>query len=414
MRMLPFRPIVSALRRHPLMPLLVAVQVALTCAILANAIFLLQRQVAPLLIDDGIPRDRLFLVDNLVARHGNWNAAQIRTGTEALRAVPGVEAVAPALGLPMKQTLSFNLGLRGPTGTTAVSSGFAGDGLREALGLELVQGRDFLPGESATVDLGGRGVDIPSGTPVILTAALARFFFPDGDALGGRLEQTSGDRHLVVVGIVRRLLRYEMGELDDGRANFSILLPARIQSTPVLNYAVLIDTGHVDGIEGMINEVLDRTFGSLQMPGIGPRVDRFEDLRTAAFRSRRAAVWLLSTVIVVVLLVSGIGIASLSGYWVEQRTRTIGVRRALGASRADILRHFLAENFIVISVGIVPGLIGAYAVNQWLMQHYAMARLPLAYLPAAAIALWALGQIAVFGPARRAAAVPPAVATRSV
>src|SRR3546814_276625 len=108
MRILPFRPILSALRRHPLMPWLVAVQVALACMILANAIFLLQRQVAPLLVDDGIPRNRLVLVDNIISRQGHWNAAQIRTGTEALRAIPGVDAVAPARGLPMKQTHSFN------------------------------------------------------------------------------------------------------------------------------------------------------------------------------------------------------------------------------------------------------------------------------------------------------------------
>ena len=61
---LPLRPIVSALRRRPLMPWLVAVQVAVAVAILANAVFLLQRQVTPLLADDGIARDRLLLVDD--------------------------------------------------------------------------------------------------------------------------------------------------------------------------------------------------------------------------------------------------------------------------------------------------------------------------------------------------------------
>jgi putative ABC transport system permease protein len=48
------------------------------------------------------------------------------------------------------------------------------------------------------------------------------------------------------------------------------------------------------------------------------------------------------------------------------------------------------------------------------MSHYELPRLPAYYLPIGAVALWLLGQIAVFGPARRAAAVPPAIATRSV
>lgn len=409
----PIRPILSALRRRPLMPWLVALQVAVACAILANAVLLLQRQAAPLLMDDGIPRGRLLLVDNLVARSGSWDEASIRSGAEALRAIPGVDAVAPALGLPMKQSLSFTMGLRGPTGASAVSSGFAGDGLLETLGLELVQGRDFQPGESATVDLAGEGMEIPAGTPVILTEALARFFFPGGDALGQRLEQTSGDRHLVVVGVVRRLLRYQLGELDNGQAQFSILLPARIQSTPVLNYAVLADPDRINDVHAAAPGVIEQVFGTMRMPGIEARVDRYEELRAKAFASRRAAVWLLSTVIAVVLAVAGIGIAGLSGYWVEQRTRSIGIRRALGARRGDVVRHFLAENFVVVAAGLLPGLLAAYAINQWLMQHYAMPRLPLAYLPTAVVALLLLGQLAVLGPARRAASVPPALATRS-
>src|SRR3546814_9997091 len=91
----------------------------------------------------------------------------------------------------------------------------------------------------------------------------------------------------------------------------------------------------------------------------------------------------------------------MSGYGVEQRTRNSGIRRARGASRGDSLRHCLAENFIVVGAGILPGLLAAYAINQWLMHHYEMPRLPLAYLPAGAIVLWFLGQFAVLGPARR-------------
>src|SRR3546814_17688702 len=56
----------------------------------------------------------------------------------------------------------------------------------------------------------------------------------------------------------------------------------------------------------------------------------------------------------------------------------------------------------------------AYAINLWLMQHYELARLPGYCLPVGVLALCLLGQLAVYGPARRAAAVPPAVATRSV
>jgi len=90
------------------------------------------------------------------------------------------------------------------------------------------------------------------------------------------------------------------------------------------------------------------------------------------------------------------------------------VRRALGATRGDILRYFQLENFILASAGIVLGMALAYAINLWLMQKYQVARLPAGFLPVGAGLLWILGQIAVLGPALRASLIPPAIATRTV
>ena len=123
--------------------------------------------------------------------------------------------------------------------------------------------------------------------------------------------------------------------------------------------------------------------------------------------------WLLATVIAALLIVTGFGIVGLASFRVQQRTKQIGIRRALGATRGQILHYFQIENFLLSSIGIVLGMLLAYAINQLLMGKYELPRLPLIYLPIGAITLWLLGQFAVFWPARRAAAVPPAVATRS-
>jgi putative ABC transport system permease protein len=71
------------------------------------------------------------------------------------------------------------------------------------------------------------------------------------------------------------------------------------------------------------------------------------------------------------------------------------------------------ENLLVVGAGIVLGMLLAYAVNLWLMRHYELSRLPWIYLPFGAALMLVLGQLAVLAPARRAAAVPPVVATRS-
>ena len=124
--------------------------------------------------------------------------------------------------------------------------------------------------------------------------------------------------------------------------------------------------------------------------------------------------WLLVAVCIALLVVTALGIVGLASFWVQQRTKQIGVRRALGATRTQILRYFQTENFLLATIGIVLGMLLAYAINQLLMGKYELPRLPLLYLPVGAAVLWLLGQIAVYWPARRAASVPPALATRSV
>jgi putative ABC transport system permease protein len=138
----------------------------------------------------------------------------------------------------------------------------------------------------------------------------------------------------------------------------------------------------------------------------------YDEVRRSFFGNDRAMAGTLAGVIAAMLAITALGIAGLTSFWVAQRRRTIGVRRALGATRRDILRYFQTENFLLATLGISLGMGLAYGVNLLLMQHYELPRLPSVYLPAGAIALWLIGQLAVLGPALRAAAVPPVVATR--
>jgi putative ABC transport system permease protein len=123
---------------------------------------------------------------------------------------------------------------------------------------------------------------------------------------------------------------------------------------------------------------------------------------------------LLIGVIVALLGVTALGIVGLASFWVSQRRKQIGIRRALGATRGDILRYFQTENLLIVTFGIALGVVLAIGINLSLMKVFEVSRLPLWYLPVGAIVLWLLGQLAVLAPALRAAAVPPVVATRSV
>ena len=124
--------------------------------------------------------------------------------------------------------------------------------------------------------------------------------------------------------------------------------------------------------------------------------------------------WLLAAVCIALLVVTALGIVGLASFWVQQRTRQIGMRRALGATRGQILRYFQTENFLLATLGIVARH-GAGLRHQPVADGQVRAAAPAAGCTcrSARCVLWLLGQIAVLGPARRAAAVPPAVATRS-
>jgi len=142
-------------------------------------------------------------------------------------------------------------------------------------------------------------------------------------------------------------------------------------------------------------------------------VKTMAQLREDTFRGDTALNRMLAGIMVILLTVTALGVGGLASFWVQQRTRQIGIRRALGATRTDILRYFQIENFLIVGAGVVAGALLAFALNQWLMQRFELERLSAVPVLIAVVAMWVLGQLAVLGPALRAAAIPPVVATRS-
>jgi putative ABC transport system permease protein len=86
----------------------------------------------------------------------------------------------------------------------------------------------------------------------------------------------------------------------------------------------------------------------------------------------------------------------------------------LGATRVAVLRYFMTENFIISLVGVVVGAALTIGLNIVMIEAFSLTRITWYLVPMAMIMLLIVGQIAVFGPARKASSVPPAVATRTV
>jgi putative ABC transport system permease protein len=412
------RTILAPLRRHGLMPGLVFLQVALACAILCNVFFLAWQRLEPMLAPSGVDADNLILIDNLAPVHGIWSAAESQEAERVLRNVPGVRDASSALGLPMVSIVSMDFNAQGPTKSAVGVNVYMGNGLIDTLGLQLVAGRDFLPGEYRPFGVGAGDGNWDTGIsqPVIITQALADKLFGTAQPLGALLHDPSDkDGHgYQVVGVVKHLLRNELTLATDGRADYTVLLARNIGNTAMLSYAIRVDpTMHEVAMRG-VKQAVKRQFGERTENGPQALVEWYKDRRDEALKSSRATLWLLLGLVVAIIIVTLAGIMGLTGFWVQQRIRQIGVHRALGARRIDILRYFLGENVLIVGAGVFLGMGLAYLGNAMLMRYYELPHLPWTYLPIGAVAMLLIGQLSALAPAMRAAAVPPVVATRSL
>ncbi|MEO7200835.1 MAG: FtsX-like permease family protein [Dokdonella sp.] len=407
------RPILSTLRRHKLTAWLLILEIALTCAIVCNAVFLIRQRLQHMDMPSGIAEHQLVQIK--LGYIGNTLDAKAQTQTDvaALQQIPGVKQVWLDRYLPFSTDGMSNTGIDlnpHQQENTLDAGQYLGQNLLPTLGVRLVEGRNFLPGEyvdfdTAVVDL-NRG-DL-RGLPqvMIITRAVAERLWPGQEALGKTLYTDSGIPFRVI-GVIAALAR--QGNLQQG-AYYSTYWPLRMTSADGASYFIRCAPRDRESV---------LTAAVAKLKQLNPhrvvlKARTYDQARREFFANDRAMAGMLVGVIAALLIVTALGIVGLASFWVAQRRRMIGVRRALGATRGDILRYFQTENFLLATFGIALGMVLAYGINLFLMLHYEIPRLPTFYLPMGAIALWLIGQIAVLGPALRAAAVPPVVATRSV
>jgi putative ABC transport system permease protein len=406
------RPILSTLRRHKTAASLIVLEIALSCAIICNALFLISQRV------DNISRisgfDESHIVRLQVGGIGTDDNAGSLTQTDlaSLRALPGVKNATTTNQVPFNNS-SWNSSVnlqKDQTHQNLNSTIYMGDvQFLDTMGLKLIAGRNFNPDEIVEWEAISEPNSKVQPHAVILSKDVADKLWPGQNAVGKQI-YSWGDEPHNVIGVVEHMVRPNTFA-GFAEYEYSLILPVRVPYTVGGNFVIRIDDPSqrqavLDAAEKAINaNAANRLIIEKQT---------MEEMRKDFFRGDRSMAWMLVCVCVALLIVTALGIVGLASFWVQQRTRQIGVRRALGATKGQILRYFQTENFLLATLGIFVGMILAYAINQLLMGRYELPRLPLMYLPVGAVVLWLLGQVSVFGPARRAAAVPPAVATRSV
>jgi putative ABC transport system permease protein len=406
------RPILSTLRRHKTAASLIVLEIALSCAIICNALFLISERLDAINRISGFDETHIVRVQAGGIGTDDNAAALTQTDLAALRALPGVKGATVTNQVPFNNSSwnsSVNL-TKEQTHQNLNATVYMGDTqFVDTMGLKLVAGRNFTPDEIVTWEEMDKPNSKVQPHVAILTRQTAEKLWPGQNPIGKQY-YSWGDEPTRVIGIVEHMVRPNN---NGGFGEFELaqLLPVRTPYTIGGNYVIRID----DPAQRQATlDAAEKTLLKNANNRLIVEKKTMEEMRHDFFRGDRAMAWMLGSVCIALLIVTALGIVGLASFWVQQRTRQIGVRRALGATKGQITRYFQTENFLLATLGIAIGMVLAFGINQLLMGKYELPRLPLMYLPVGAVVLWLLGQISVFGPARKAAAVPPAVATRSV
>jgi putative ABC transport system permease protein len=398
-------PLYSALRRNPGGALLVLAQIAITLAVLCNAASIVAHAIARMDRPAGFDTRDTFVIDvEPLSNRFNISSAE-RVDLAYLRGLPDVVAATVTNGRPLTRDGTFSqLGRTpGSRGAQVQTSMLPMDeqGL-SALDVPLLAGRNFRADEVVADSMTGAP---KRSAEIIVTESLAQALFPGGHALGGTVYD-GGNDPLTIIGISRDF----MGP-QSGQPAYNVYLAPEMSGR--YGFYELLARAR-PGRRDVVFRLAKQHIASAHPDAAVAFSQTLTGARRNFDADSRNMTILLGAVTALMIAVCCLGMFGLTAFNVNSRIRQIGVRRAVGARKRDIVSHFIAESALILGAGAVVGSVLALALGQWLSDHYGEPRLDLAYVLASVVTLWAVAQLAAWQPARRAASVPPSVATRTV
>ena len=404
------RPILSAMRHRKTGVLLIALQVALTLAILANALYVVRDRFDESRRVSGLDDDMVFHV-SVRDKERDVTGAVTQADIDALRAMPGIVGASWVNQIPLSSSgnnSGFHVVPEFEQALTSAATYIADPSVIDTWGLRIVEGRGFREDETQLVDEEAAGQ--PKVAGVIVTRAMAQVLYPNERNVVGKTLYWASSAPIPIVGVVDTLVSpWGRSSWGGGDGSRTVIFPARLVGNS-RTYAVRVDDpAALDRLATEADAMLAK-----RVPGrLSGGVSTMAETRDQRYEGEHTMINGLLIVMGLLLAMTASGIVGLASLWVNQRRKQIGVRRALGARRIDIVRLFVTENLLITGAGVVIGCGLALALNAAMMDQLELTKLPLGFLGVGSAVLLALGFTAVLGPALRAASVPPAVATRS-
>jgi putative ABC transport system permease protein len=398
--------IIRALMRNKIGALLIALQIALTMTIIVNAVFMITERQQQMQRESGIDEVNTFYLTNTVFEQDYNLQAAMNRDLDIIRKTSGVVDAIQINAIPLSGG-GWSMGLQTDPGNDKDSIGTAvymvDQHALNAMGLELIAGKNFTPEEIQWRETSQ--TTWPANT--IITKAMAQSLFPDDwQSALGKTVYISQTQPIRITGILKNLQAPWNGWSGVER---SMLVPFHMESKGS-RYFVRTEPGMRDKVMPQIEKLLAES----DKGRIIRRVTTMEETRKRSYQRHNATNKILMTVIVTLTLITAFGIVGLAIFSINRRTKQIGTRRALGATQWQIMRYFMVENLLISTVGILIGCAGAIGLNMWLVDTFALTPINFDLILMGVVILFIVGQLAVLYPARRAALISPATATRTV
>ena len=401
-------PIWRAMLRNKAGFVLIALQVAVTLTIMVNAIGIIQERSGRMDRDSGIDEANTFAFASVLFTdyEREQRKVLIDEDLDLIRNVPGVINAVASNSFPLRQGgwsmgVALEPGNQGPQSVgTAIY--FVDEHGAETFDVEVIDGRNFTP-DQVTWSIENDNTWPAYG---MITEALGKEMWPDEDgSYVGKVMYINDTDPVNIVGVVDTLQAPWESWTGVER---SMLVPQR-RPSEFVRYIVRAEPGMRDKLMPEIEAML----AASNKDRIIRDMTTMENVRKLAYVGDAALVKILSFIVVLLTIITALGIVGLSSFNVSRRTRQIGIRRALGATKPAIVRYFMIENTIVSAIGLTIGSALAIGLNIVMVEAFSLEPLAWYVIPAGAIILWIVGQLAVAGPARRASNITPAIATRS-
>ncbi|HJU64753.1 MAG TPA: FtsX-like permease family protein, partial [Gemmatimonadaceae bacterium] len=317
-------------------------------------------------------------------------------------AVPGVSGASWMMNVPLsgeRNRESFQIdGRERITGDSRfVRFNAVGPSYFSTMGIPMRNGREFE--ESDRI-----------GAPLvaIVNEAMAKRFWPDGDALGKRFTYGQAGENaewLTIIGVVDDMRRTGY----DAPVRYETFLP--LTQVPASRLTLVIRAARNPlALSNAVRAEVRRIDSELPIYDIAT----VDELLSGMVAQRRFSMALLGTFATIALVLGIIGVYSVTAFLVAQRTREVGVRIALGAQPDQLVRTVVAQGMVVAVAGLVAGLVGALLLSRAMAALlYQVSPRDMVTLASVTILLTAATLLANYLPARRAARVDPLVALRN-